>query len=202
MTQLQTAVDRVLLGSGSPPEAFLPISAESSSEDRPEDVPGHREGRLGRRGIGDFRPDHVHVHHVHELLHVRDAEHEGSHRREDEPNRGGHRRVRSADRADARQDHRDRPGRPDPVPHLVSRRDEPVSPGDRRAALGRGEPGVPAIPVSTLLYFILFFLFGYFLYASIYTAIGAPFNTDQEARSSPWFRECSSSESGRSFRPC
>ena len=37
--------------------------------------------------------------------------------------------------------------------------------------------GVPKIPMSMILYFVLFFLFGYFLYASIYTAIGAPFNT-------------------------
>lgn len=44
------------------------------------------------------------------------------------------------------------------------------------------EMGVPTIPISTILYFILFFLFGYFLYASIYTAIGAPFNTDQECQ--------------------
>jgi ABC-2 type transport system permease protein len=42
--------------------------------------------------------------------------------------------------------------------------------------------GVPTIPVSTIVYFVLFFIFGYFLYASIYTAIGAPFNTDQEAQ--------------------
>ncbi|HTO75852.1 MAG TPA: ABC transporter permease [Thermoanaerobaculia bacterium] len=42
--------------------------------------------------------------------------------------------------------------------------------------------GVPKIPMSMILYFVLFFLFGYFLYASIYTAIGAPFNTDQEAQ--------------------
>jgi ABC-2 type transport system permease protein len=42
--------------------------------------------------------------------------------------------------------------------------------------------GVPTIPLSMILYFILFFVFGYFLYASIYTAIGAPFNTDQEAQ--------------------
>jgi ABC-2 type transport system permease protein len=40
----------------------------------------------------------------------------------------------------------------------------------------------PAIPMSTILYFVLFFVCGYFLYASIYTAIGAPFNTDQEAQ--------------------
>ena len=45
-----------------------------------------------------------------------------------------------------------------------------------------GEMGVPTIPVSMIVYFIVFFLFGYFLYASIYTAIGAPFNTDQEAQ--------------------
>jgi ABC-2 type transport system permease protein len=41
---------------------------------------------------------------------------------------------------------------------------------------------VPKIPLSMLGYFILFFLCGYFLYASIYTAIAAPFNTDQEAQ--------------------
>ncbi|MGH9366613.1 MAG: ABC transporter permease [Thermoanaerobaculia bacterium] len=42
--------------------------------------------------------------------------------------------------------------------------------------------GVPKIPISMILYFVLFFVFGYFLYASVYTAIGAPFNTDQEAQ--------------------
>ena len=31
-------------------------------------------------------------------------------------------------------------------------------------------------------FFMLFFLLGYFLYASIYTTIAAPFNTDQEAQ--------------------
>jgi ABC-2 type transport system permease protein len=41
---------------------------------------------------------------------------------------------------------------------------------------------VPAVPLSTLGYFVLFFLLGYFFYASIYTAIGAPFNSDQEAQ--------------------
>ncbi|HYK42705.1 MAG TPA: ABC transporter permease [Thermoanaerobaculia bacterium] len=41
---------------------------------------------------------------------------------------------------------------------------------------------VPKIPLSMLAFFILFFLCGYFLYASIYTAIAAPFNTDQEAQ--------------------
>jgi ABC-2 type transport system permease protein len=48
--------------------------------------------------------------------------------------------------------------------------------------LATTEMGVPTIPLSMILYFILFFIFGYFLYASIYTAIGAPFNTDQEAQ--------------------
>jgi ABC-2 type transport system permease protein len=41
---------------------------------------------------------------------------------------------------------------------------------------------VPKIPLSMLAFFILFFLCGYFLYASIYTAIAAPFNSDQEAQ--------------------
>ena len=46
-----------------------------------------------------------------------------------------------------------------------------------------GEPmGVPKIPISMLGYFVLFFILGYFLYASVYTAIAAPFNTDQEAQ--------------------
>jgi ABC-2 type transport system permease protein len=49
-------------------------------------------------------------------------------------------------------------------------------------AMASGEMGVPAIPISMIVYFVVFFLFGYFLYASIYTAIGAPFNTDQEAQ--------------------
>jgi ABC-2 type transport system permease protein len=45
-----------------------------------------------------------------------------------------------------------------------------------------GEAGVPVIPLSMIGYFLLFFVLGYFLYASIYTAIGAPFNSDQEAQ--------------------
>ncbi len=48
--------------------------------------------------------------------------------------------------------------------------------------MASSEMGAPTIPISMILYFILFFVFGYFLYASIYTAIGAPFNTDQEAQ--------------------
>ena len=49
-------------------------------------------------------------------------------------------------------------------------------------AIATGDMGVPTIPLSMIIYFILFFLLGYFLFASIYTAIGAPFNTDQEAQ--------------------
>ena len=49
-------------------------------------------------------------------------------------------------------------------------------------ALAAGSDMIPKIPASLLGYFILFFLFGYFMYASIYTAIAAPFNTDQEAQ--------------------
>ncbi len=49
-------------------------------------------------------------------------------------------------------------------------------------ALGLGKAAIPTIPMSTLAYFVLFFVLGYFFYASIYTAIGAPFNTDQEAQ--------------------
>jgi ABC-2 type transport system permease protein len=48
--------------------------------------------------------------------------------------------------------------------------------------MAAGESGAPTIPLSMIGYFILFFLLGYFLYASIYTALGAPFNTDQEAQ--------------------
>jgi ABC-2 type transport system permease protein len=47
---------------------------------------------------------------------------------------------------------------------------------------GGGDLGVPRIPLSMLGYFMLFFMLGYFLYASIYTTIAAPFNTDQEAQ--------------------
>jgi ABC-2 type transport system permease protein len=47
---------------------------------------------------------------------------------------------------------------------------------------GGGDMGVPKIPISMLAFFMLFFLLGYFLYASIYTTIAAPFNSDQEAQ--------------------
>jgi ABC-2 type transport system permease protein len=48
--------------------------------------------------------------------------------------------------------------------------------------MAAGASGAPTIPLSMIGYFLLFFVLGYFLYASIYTAIGAPFNSDQEAQ--------------------
>jgi ABC-2 type transport system permease protein len=45
-----------------------------------------------------------------------------------------------------------------------------------------GLKDAPTIPFSTVAYFVLFFVLGYFFYASVYTAIGAPFNSDQEAQ--------------------
>lgn len=42
--------------------------------------------------------------------------------------------------------------------------------------------GAPHVPFSMLAYFVLYFILGYFLYAGVYTAIAAPFNTDQEAQ--------------------
>jgi len=46
---------------------------------------------------------------------------------------------------------------------------------------GMGE-GLPRIPVATIGAFVLFFLLGYFLYSSLYAALSAPFNTEQEAQ--------------------
>jgi ABC-2 type transport system permease protein len=49
------------------------------------------------------------------------------------------------------------------------------------AVMGMSE-GVPPIPAGTIGAFVLFFLLGYFLYASLYAALSAPFNTEQEAQ--------------------
>ncbi len=49
------------------------------------------------------------------------------------------------------------------------------------AVVGMNE-GLPHIPVATIGAFVLFFLLGYFLYASLYAALSAPFNTEQEAQ--------------------
>ena len=50
------------------------------------------------------------------------------------------------------------------------------------SALATSDAGAPHIPIGMIGYFVLFFVLGYFLYASVYTAIAAPFNTDQEAQ--------------------
>jgi ABC-2 type transport system permease protein len=42
--------------------------------------------------------------------------------------------------------------------------------------------GLPPIPLMTVAAFVVFFLLGYFLYASLYAALAAPFNTEQEAQ--------------------
>ena len=42
--------------------------------------------------------------------------------------------------------------------------------------------GLPPIPLLTVAAFVVFFLLGYFLYASLYAALAAPFNTEQEAQ--------------------
>ena len=85
-----------------------------------------------------------------------------------------------ADRDDAREDHRHRQGGPHPIHCLVSDR---MNCRHRRSqASSRSTAADAKIPFSLIGYFILFFLLGYFLYASFYTAIGAPFNTNQEAQ--------------------
>jgi ABC-2 type transport system permease protein len=50
------------------------------------------------------------------------------------------------------------------------------------AVIAQGGEGIPRIPMTWIFAFILYFLLGYFLYASVYCAIAAPFNTDQEAQ--------------------
>ena len=49
------------------------------------------------------------------------------------------------------------------------------------AMMGMSE-GLPPIPALTIGAFIVFFLLGYFLYAAIYAALAAPFNSEQEAQ--------------------
>jgi ABC-2 type transport system permease protein len=41
---------------------------------------------------------------------------------------------------------------------------------------------IPTIPISVLFYFVLFFFIGYILYATLYAALGAMVNSDQEAQ--------------------
>lgn len=49
-------------------------------------------------------------------------------------------------------------------------------------AVGLGTEALPPIPVGTVAAFVVFFLLGYFLYASLYAALAAPFNSEQEAQ--------------------
>jgi ABC-2 type transport system permease protein len=48
--------------------------------------------------------------------------------------------------------------------------------------MGLAGGGLPSIPGGTILAFVVFFLLGYFLYAGLYAALAAPFNTEQEAQ--------------------
>lgn len=41
---------------------------------------------------------------------------------------------------------------------------------------------IPSIPGATIVAFVVFFLLGYFLYAGLYAALAAPFNTEAEAQ--------------------
>jgi ABC-2 type transport system permease protein len=45
-----------------------------------------------------------------------------------------------------------------------------------------GEIPIPSVPISTYVYFAIFFLLGYFLYATMYAGVGALVNSDQEAQ--------------------
>ena len=48
--------------------------------------------------------------------------------------------------------------------------------------MGLSGGALPSIPGMTILAFVVFFLLGYFLYAGLYAALAAPFNTEQEAQ--------------------
>ena len=48
--------------------------------------------------------------------------------------------------------------------------------------VGLASGSLPSVPVGTLVAFIVFFLLGYFLYAGLYAALAAPFNSEQEAQ--------------------
>lgn len=41
---------------------------------------------------------------------------------------------------------------------------------------------LPAVPLETLVFFVLFFILGYFLFAAIYAGVGAMVNSEQEAQ--------------------
>jgi len=45
---------------------------------------------------------------------------------------------------------------------------------------------LPTLPVGVLVAFVLYFLLGYFLYATLYAAVGAMVNSEQEAQQLQW----------------
>ncbi len=45
---------------------------------------------------------------------------------------------------------------------------------------------LPSIPISQLLYFVLFFVLGFIFYSTMYAGIGAMVNSDQEAQQFQW----------------
>jgi ABC-2 type transport system permease protein len=45
---------------------------------------------------------------------------------------------------------------------------------------------LPTVPLAVLAAFVIYFLLGYFLYATLYAAIGAMVNSDQEAQQLQW----------------
>lgn len=47
---------------------------------------------------------------------------------------------------------------------------------------GAGDVPIPTIPISVLVYFVIFFIFGYMLFATLYAALGAMVNTEQDAQ--------------------
>jgi ABC-2 type transport system permease protein len=49
-------------------------------------------------------------------------------------------------------------------------------------AAGASGFSMPTIPISVLVYFIIFFVLGYLVFATIYAALGAMVNTDQDAQ--------------------
>jgi ABC-2 type transport system permease protein len=45
---------------------------------------------------------------------------------------------------------------------------------------------LPTVPIGVLVAFVVYFLLGYFLYATLYAAVGAMVNSDQEAQQLQW----------------
>ena len=54
-----------------------------------------------------------------------------------------------------------------------------LAPGAKGASL-------PSMPIAVLVSFVIYFLLGYFLYATLYAAVGAMVNSEQEAQQLQW----------------